>query len=327
MSCKTNWVKMVKIPTVMYYDENQKVAGWGLDVALTLLPTGYTKPGIQKVERFRLLLMASGNTYIDSSIFPSLPPGKSEVEVTADYLFRVHQTVQNYLQEVLGQVFNREEHNILYVLTVPAIWNDAAKTAIRAAAIQAGFLRDENDTRLMLISEPEAAIRHCLKINFLNLKANDVVLVVDCGGNTVNLIAYKLRAAKPFLISECTAGSGDRCGSINLNRNFSNILRAKIRKMNLPEGSKTAAKVYTKCLMDFENRIKRDFCNNSQKWAVDVGIEAEYPEISIVEGYMTFTNEEILQCIEPVVSRILELVRNQINQIIELNHKLQVSNV
>jgi len=48
--------------------------------------------------------------------------------------------------------------------------------------------------------------------------------------------------------------------------------------------------------MDFENRIKADFRNNNQKWAVDVGIEAEFPEAGIEEGYMTFTNEEILQC-------------------------------
>ena len=62
-----------------------------------------------------------------------------------------------------------------------------------------------------------------------------------------------------------------------------------------------------------------------QKWAVDVGIEAEFPEAGIEEGYMTFTNEEILQCFEPVVNRILELVRNQIIAIQAQNRSLQVS--
>jgi hypothetical protein len=40
---------------------------------------------------------------------------------------------------------------------------------------------------------------------------------------------------------------------------------------------------------------------------------------------MTFTNEEILQCFEPVVNRILELVRNQIIAIQAQNRSLQVS--
>jgi len=269
--------------------------------------------------------MMSGNTYIDPINLPPLPPGKSEIDVAADYLYKLRQAMRNYLQKTLGEVFTREERNIRYFLTVPAIWNDAGKAATRAAAIQAGFLRDENDNRLTLITEPEAAAMFCSKTGLLNLKIHDAVLIVDCGGGTVDLIAYEVEEEQPFTVAECTAGSGDSCGSTALNRNFSNILRAKIRKMKLPDGSRTAGRVYAKCIMDFENRIKADFRNNGQKWAVDVGIEAEFPEAGIEEGYMTFTNEEILQCFEPVVNRILEMVRNQIIAIQAQNRLLQVS--
>jgi len=269
--------------------------------------------------------MTDGNTYIDPINLPPLPPGKTEIDVAADYLFKLRQAMRAQLQKTLGEVFNREERNIRYFLTVPAIWNDAGKAATRQAAIQAGFLRDENDNRLTLITEPEAAAMFCSKAGLLNLKVHDAVLIVDCGGGTVDLIAYEVEEEVPFSVAECTAGSGDSCGSTALNRNFSNILRAKIRKMKLPDGSKTAGKVYAKCIMDFENRIKADFRNNGQKWAVDVGIEAEFPEAGIEEGYMTFTNEEILQCFEPVVNRILELVRNQIIAIQAQNRPLQVS--
>lgn len=310
---------------MLYYDQYQKVVGWGPDIADALAPTGYPKPGVQKVEWFKLQLMLSGNTYIDPINLPPLPPGKSEIDVAADYLFHLRQAMRNQLQKTLGEVFNREERNIRYYLTVPAIWNDAGKAATRAAAIQAGFLRDENDNRLTLITEPEAAAMFCSKTGLLNLKVHDAVLIVDCGGGTVDLIAYEVEEEQPFSVAECTAGSGDSCGSTALNRNFSNILRAKIRKMKLPDGSKTAGKVYAKCIMDFENRIKADFRNNGQKWAVDVGIEAEFPEAGIEEGYMTFTNEEILQCFEPVVNRILELVRNQIIAIQAQSRALQVS--
>lgn len=315
----------IQIPTVLYYDQHQQVVGWGPDIADALAPTGYPKPGVQKVEWFKLQLMLSGNTYIDPINLPPLPPGKSEIDVAADYLFKLRQAMRNQLQKSLGEVFNREERNIRYFLTVPAIWNDAGKAATRAAAIQAGFLRDENDNRLTLITEPEAAAMFCAKTGLLNLKVHDAILIVDCGGGTVDLIAYEVEEESPFTVAECTAGSGDSCGSTALNRNFSNILRAKIRKMKLPDGSKTAGKVYAKCIMDFENRIKADFRNNGQKWAVDVGIEAEFPEAGIEEGYMTFTNEEILQCFEPVVNRILELVRNQIIAIQAQNRLLQVS--
>jgi hypothetical protein len=294
----------------LYYDQYQKVVGWGPDIADALAPTGYPKPGVQKVEWFKLQLMLSGNTYIDPINLPPLPPGKSEIDVAADYLFHLRQAMRNQLQKTLGEVFNREERNIRYYLTVPAIWNDAGKAATRAAAIQAGFLRDENDNRLTLITEPEAAAMFCTKTGLLNVKIHDAVLIVDCGGGTVDLIAYEVEEEQPFSVAECTAGSGDSCGSTALNRNFSNILRAKIRKMKLPDGSKTAGKVYAKCIMDFENRIKADF-----------------PDAGIEEGYMTFTNEEILQCFEPVVNRILELVRNQIIAIQAQNRSLQVRTI
>lgn len=268
--------------------------------------------------------MLSGNTYIDPINLPPLPPGKSEIDVAADYLFKLRQAIRAQLQKALGEVFTREERNIRYYLTVPAIWNDAGKAATRTAAIQAGFLRDENDNRLTLVSEPEAAALFCAKSGLLNLKVGDAILIVDCGGGTVDLIAYEVEEEQPFSVMECTAGSGDSCGSTALNRNFSNILRAKIRKMKLPDGSRTAGKVYAKCIMDFENRIKADFRNNGQKWAVDVGIEADFPDAGIEEGYMTFMNEEILQCFEPVVNRILELVRNQIIAIQAQNRLIQV---
>ena len=317
--------RFLQIPTVLYYDQYQKVVGWGPDIADALAPTGYPKPGVQKVEWFKLQLMLSGNTYIDPINLPPLPPGKSEIDVAADYLFKLRQAVRAQLQKTLGEVYAREERNIRYYLTVPAIWNDAGKAATRAAAVQAGFLRDDTDNRLTLISEPEAAALFCAKTGLLSLKTGDAILIVDCGGGTVDLIAYEVEEEQPFSVAECTAGSGDSCGSTALNRNFSNILRAKIRKMKLPDGSRTAGRVYAKCIMDFENRIKADFRGNGQKWAVDVGIEADFPEAGIEEGYMTFTNEEILQCFEPVVNRILELVRNQIIAIQAQNRSLQVS--
>src|ERR1700744_5466466 len=77
--------------------------------------------------------MVSGNTYIDPINLPPPPPGKSEIDVAADYLFHLRQAMRNQLQKTLGEVFNREERNIRYFLTVPAIWNDAGKAATRRA--------------------------------------------------------------------------------------------------------------------------------------------------------------------------------------------------
>ncbi|WAR11764.1 HS12B-like protein [Mya arenaria] len=70
--------------------------------------------------------------------------------------------LRDHLVEALTrQVDGIKETDILYVLTVPAIWSDAAKQFMREAAIQAGFDAD----RIMLALEPEAASIWCQHIN------------------------------------------------------------------------------------------------------------------------------------------------------------------
>jgi hypothetical protein len=67
-----------------------------------------------------------------------------------------------------------------------------------------------------------------------------------------------------------------------------------------------------------------DFQNSGQRWAADLGIEADFPEASIEEGYMVFTNEEILMCFEPVINRIIEMLRHEIDEIVKLGRIIQV---
>jgi hypothetical protein len=92
----------------------------------------------------------------------------------------------------------------------------------------------------------------------------------------------------------------------------------------LPLESKRANRIYAKGILEFDKRIKHDFRNNGQKWAVDIGIKAEIPLADIEEGYMAWTNEEILQCFEPVINRILELTQNQIIAVQAIGRELKV---
>ncbi|KAH8690900.1 hypothetical protein BGW36DRAFT_432676 [Talaromyces proteolyticus] len=308
-----------EIPTVLYYDGHQNVVGWGLDIVDAIGSIGYPKAGVQKVEWFKQRLMLSGNADNDH-IEPYLPHGKSEIDVAADYFCKIRQVIHTHLQKTLGEAFRREEKNIHYYLTVPVVCSDAAKAATRAAATQAGLLSSENETQLTFIEGPKATAMYYVKTGLFNWKLADAILIVDCGGGTVDLVAYEVTRENPFALTECTTGSGDSCGSIALSRNFAKMLRAKIRRLSWGD---RPGRLFAKCISDFENRIKSDFHNNGQKWSIDVGVEADYPEADIQDGYMSFTNEEILQCFEPVVNRILELVHNQINAIQAHGHQLQ----
>jgi hypothetical protein len=61
-----------------------------------------------------LRLMGGGNSYNDSFVPPPLPPGKSEIDVSADFLFQVRMALRSQLETTLGALFSRGEGNIFY---------------------------------------------------------------------------------------------------------------------------------------------------------------------------------------------------------------------
>lgn len=112
---------------------------------------------------------------------PKMPHMKA-VDYSADYLTRI---VDHVLHESLPRQFGSsflENQQISYVVTVPAIWTDKAKDLTRQAAVRAGI----DQSKLMLITEPEAAALYCATLcKEADLKEGDRFVVCDAGGGTV----------------------------------------------------------------------------------------------------------------------------------------------
>ena len=114
-----------------------------------------------------------------------------------------------------------------YVVTVPAVWSDRARTVMRTCSEAAGLgCRDT----LHMVTEPEAAAVYALrKEEAQNLSIGDTFVLCDAGGGTVDLISYTVQALQPKLIvEEAAPGSGGCCGSSILNRIFQSFLRSRL---------------------------------------------------------------------------------------------------
>ncbi|RUS20708.1 hypothetical protein BC938DRAFT_475515 [Jimgerdemannia flammicorona] len=85
------------------------------------------------------------------------------------------------------------EMDVSWVLTIPAIWDDAAKSLMRKAAVAAEL--EKEDGQLMFALEPEAASLWCLASGGISLKEKDVYMVVDCGGGTVDITIHEVERA------------------------------------------------------------------------------------------------------------------------------------
>jgi molecular chaperone DnaK (HSP70) len=78
------------------------------------------------------------------------------VRVASDYLRKLVAHAQDTLDRRFGSAV--QSMGLEYVLTVPAVWSDKAKSASIVAAEEAGI----PVRHLTLVSEPEAAALHCL---------------------------------------------------------------------------------------------------------------------------------------------------------------------
>lgn len=131
---------------------------------------------------------------------------------TADLLTlvqRVLEYVKGDAYGMLGERFTTRDVatlKIFWVLTVPAIWDDEGKAFMRAAAHRAGMTASVDAANLMLALEPEcavlASITEISPVERDNLKAGTRVMVVDCGGGTVDITVDEIVTVKPLCLRE-----------------------------------------------------------------------------------------------------------------------------
>lgn len=117
----------------------------------------------------------------------------------------------NKLREQVGKVAAAK---VRWVLTVPALWSEEHKLFMRKAAHQAGITDSVNSAALLLCLEPEGASIQCREdaegVLRQQMGRGSVVMVLDCGGGTVDITVHKLQCEleEKFLCQELLPSSG-----------------------------------------------------------------------------------------------------------------------
>ena len=134
------------------------------------------------------------------------------------------------LEEQIGKGIKKEK--IRWVLTVPALWSEEHKLFMRKAAVEAGIIEHSNSPSLLLCLEPEGASIQCREDAEDGLKTEmtkgTVVLVLDCGGGTVDITVHRLTSdpSENFLCEEILPSSGGcEWGSKYVDKYFEEFLK------------------------------------------------------------------------------------------------------
>ncbi|KAJ6024300.1 hypothetical protein N7540_005097 [Penicillium herquei] len=140
--------------------------------------------------------------------------------------------------------------------------SDKAKEDTLNVAIDAGFKSRPTDD-ITIITEPEAAaIATLTKLSdeetSYDVRSGDIILICDCGGGTVDIITYLVNQTSPeFKFEELLVGTGGKCGSTFIDRNFHNWMARTFKSAweNLKPEKKGSG---SRFMRDFEY-LKRDF--------------------------------------------------------------------
>ncbi|XP_052217962.1 heat shock 70 kDa protein 12B-like [Dreissena polymorpha] len=120
---------------------------------------------------------------------------------------------QKHLLDALSmRTIGTRETDIRYIITVPAIWEIAAKQFMREAAIEAGI----DGARLKLALEPEAATVCCEDLGHTLL--GQKFMVVDLGGRTADISVHEKQS--DCSLTNIHAPSGGPWGGIYVDANF-----------------------------------------------------------------------------------------------------------
>ncbi|KAI0430720.1 actin-like ATPase domain-containing protein [Xylaria sp. FL1042] len=307
-----------KAPSELFYEHDKVMWGYGVP------------PDADPVLWFKLLLLREedlGEDLRNSDYYIRAKRklrelDKTPVEIIADYL-------KALWQHTIATIHKSRSRIVIaalafhVVITVPAIWKDYARTRMKEAAAKAGILnhRQAGATTFSFVPEPEAAGLITLCEYGPMLKTDDVYVICDAGGGTVDLISYKIGDLNPIELHEAVIGTGGLCGGIFIDEQFEHLCKQRLGR-NWNNLSQTGIKTIIKG--EWEYAYKPSFTGTDVEREFPVSIPSEAFSGSdmndlkrkphIKDGRIHFSNADIQTSFKSAFSSIEALLDGQIQK-------------
>ncbi|PFH47323.1 hypothetical protein AMATHDRAFT_43014 [Amanita thiersii Skay4041] len=302
-----------KIPSVILYDNYGNVLAVGAEADTDMYPDLLENSETQRAEWFKLHLRPphlDNEHRSDINKIPPLPKYKTAIDVFGDLLAYLFVATKDYIQQRQGRdLWYSVEDNIDYVLSHPNGWEGKQQAEMRQAAISAGLVRNDEDAtkRVSFVTEGEASLHFCMgKIpNALLNKGNEGVIVIDCGGGTIDISSYKHLSG--MLFQEIAPVECLFQGSIFVTH------RAREYLTNYLSGTKFGSKEDIDIMAKaFDKTTKPSFKTVSKTYYVRFGRSADNdPSNGIRSGSVKMEGPDIARFFDPAVDGIVKAIKAQ----------------
>lgn len=224
-----------KAPNCILFDERQRFMHFGYeakDAYIKMLSSDAEKCYL--FDTFKMSLYGKQPVKADLTIIAANRKPMKALDVFAAALQFLKEDALNTINNSTRKM-KFEARDFTWVLTVPAIWDNAAKQFMREAAIQAEIVNRDNEEKLVIALEPEAASIWCKRLpadGFLSENHNRTALqqttgtqyiVVDCGGGTIDITVHEVQMNGK--LKELHKASGNNLGGQTVDTKFKDFLR------------------------------------------------------------------------------------------------------
>ncbi|KAF5593829.1 Hsp70 chaperone protein [Fusarium pseudoanthophilum] len=280
-----------KIPTLIKYDKkNPDSFTWG--AALNNQNDGIVGVKLLLDTKQEIpIYLPVRNMKKDIKALPKPP-----IEVAADFIGAIYGHAISEISNKFSKDYVALCHKE-YVLSVPAVWSDAAKDATLKAAEMAGL------SPVHLIKEPEAAALWTAKNMDRRLNKGDSFIVCDAGGGTVDLISYQVEAALPRL-----EGQRDRSWNGEVENLVGEDQWFELKK----------SKAFHLASKQFDREIKRSFRGgNEEEYFVNFPTAKLEDDLDngLEASTWRLTGIELKRIFDPLVTDIIRLINDQVQRV------------
>lgn len=244
----------LKTPTCLLLDENQQFKSFGYEAE-----NQYNNIMMdEETENYYYFYRFKMNLHENEESLETMElkeAGGKTLPAIAVFTLSI-KALKDHLLDMLdtrGTTLRAEE--VLWVLTVPAIWTDSAKFFMRKAALKAGI----RDDRLKLALEPEAASIYCQHIHvdrsteqrgFGVSAVGTRYMVIDLGGGTADITVHE--KLDEGLLKELYKASGGACGGTAMDSKVLGVLEEIVGNEVFSEFKRRYVEGYMDLLREIE---------------------------------------------------------------------------
>ena len=278
------------------------------------------------VTRFKLHLASKD---MGASSAHGLPPGLTVQGLITDYLREMGNLIVKTLQDHYGPQLTKKA--IQWCVTVPSIWDNAAKAVMKTCMTAAGLVNgvDGSPHPLIMVLEPEAASFFCHKsMSEQVLKVGDKILVADIGGGTADIVVQEVVTVgeSSYRVKEVTTSSGGLCGGTYVDQRYMEFLHRTIGPC-LQECISQHLNIYAQLIQAWEHRKTSFGDRASVGESTDINLPnkvvAEWEKFDQRMGNpprdsyddLEISYQEMQSIFDPVIEQNMQLIAHQLAQV------------